>query len=156
MTIRDKVWFDTAWLSPGKESRFLTMGDRIGQLDLTNMVIVGQFSGKGSDIRSIGVRLPGRSKAEEDALLDHMLVYFSINDKRCWESPAAVCSTKEYRGLDDIEPAPEKALPGYVFEKTLHVPERAYVHAEIYATRKLPIATEAQVLFFCRQKVDVV
>ena len=79
---RDKIWYDTCLVRPNTINpvRFFTTAN-IGDIHKTNLQVAGSFSTDQTYIAmGIGARLLGKTRAEEDLLLDHIHIQFVMGD----------------------------------------------------------------------------
>jgi hypothetical protein len=78
---RDKIYYDTMVIEPGQDVRMF--GNRnIGNFHLCNLQIAGQLAPYGSfAMLAIGTRCVGKTREEEDLLLDHLCIEVMIGDR---------------------------------------------------------------------------
>lgn len=155
---RDHVWYDTNIIEPGEYKRdYFTNHYHIGHRFKTNMYTAGQLASDWTSyVTSFGIRLVGKTLAEEDLLLDHLHATFIMGDIPQYEllGPQAsmlrhtFCKEElEHLERDGVIPEPHSRL-GYRFLNPVIVPVRQYVNVVVEAAKTLPEAVVARVFLF--------
>jgi hypothetical protein len=160
--------YDTERVEAGQEKRFFHDHRNLGDKSRTNMQYPGQFGGTSTYIiGAIGLRIVGKSREEEDLLLDHLFATVIIGDKPYGPYPGSVCSTTrtlleseedaerreratESRSLDKrkgLEP-PAWLVPGYCLLRPLVVPVRQNYRVEVLAAKEMPEAVIVRACLF--------
>lgn len=140
----DLTLFDTHVMVPGQELSFFASENSLGDPHRTNMeqarVLVAD---KTFFVMSIGLRILGTTRDEEDALLDFFVVEAVIGETEYGGRPGSVCSTMRYVDEDD-EHDPLQSdqrlvfLPGYVLQRPLVIPVRMNFLLRVLASKDLP------------------
>lgn len=78
---RDKTWYDTHVMEPGQSRRFF-LDTEPGKLFKTNIEVPGCFAFDQTYVAlALGARCIGKTRGEEDLLLDHLRIQCIIGDK---------------------------------------------------------------------------
>lgn len=117
------VFFDTHRLEPGQ-------------------VITALSTTMSVRVRSLGLRLVGTTRDEEQRLLDHFLLTIEIGNRRYGPFPGGLCGTL----LDATH-------RGYVITPMLTVVPFERCHVKIEALPTLPCAVVARVMLFTLRDV---
>lgn len=169
----DKVHYDTHLMEAGQKIDF--MGGPLSIQDpeiehRTSLQIAGQLNRDLTYvILSIGLRMFGTTRDEEDRLLDYFTVTPRIGDRPYGPYPGSVCSTMRF--LAEEEPTipedlnPKETIidcttcrsysPGYIFLKPMILPVRQCFALEISASPHLPEATVVRGMVFGLNTRDV-
>lgn len=161
---RDQPFYDTCRLEPGQEVRLFGRYN-VGYMHFTNIQVSGQLAADQTYVlRSIAARCIGRTREEEVALLDHILITLTVND--CPEHVAIgpqlsmlrdIFSAEE---LDEMQTViDEGKLPvrrlGYHLDPPSIIPVRVNVGVTVEAAPTLPHAVDLRVYLFGKQRRDV-
>ena len=159
----DKIWYDTGSIEPGQHARLFDKKN-IGEYHKTNIPGAGvlHYEMKCS-IRSIGVRLIGKSRSEEDLLLDHLHVTLSIGDHPQFDILGPHASTLRHvlskEELDRLEiqadDAPSFERMGYHLKNHIVVPIRQNMSVQVFASKQLPEAVNFRVYLYGERFYDV-
>ncbi len=169
---RDHVHFDTHAMEPGQTIRGVFGEDcAVDDPQRTNMVrphfLVDDMTCR---VFAFGLRLLGKTRDEEDVLLDFITFKPFVGDRRYGPYPGSLCSTlrfvnedeeihindvaeagaaaaaAEQRGVsDDIR---TRLLPGYILQSPIVVPVRQTFRVELAAADALPEAVIARAMLF--------
>lgn len=162
---RDYTFYDTHNLEPGQSRSFFERDCQrnIGDKFKTNVSVAGQLSReKTYHCLALGARLLGKTRAEEDLLLDHLHINFTLGDRPQHEilGPQAsmlrhVFSAEELAELERVidEPSgkppvarpPVDARVGYHFVKPIIIPVRQNMAVHVTASKELPEAVTVRV-----------
>lgn len=81
---RDKSFYDTADIGPG-QAMSLFANKTLEDIFKTNMERDGFVPGTSYLVWGIGIRLIGKTREQEDLLLDHIRLVFKINDRHMYD-----------------------------------------------------------------------
>ncbi len=163
---RDRVHFDTHTLEPGQTIHSAFRDDCVvDDPQRTNMENPGYLvSEMTAAVFAFGLRLLGKTRDEEDRLLDFITFNFFLGDRPYGPYPGSLCSTlrfvneEEEIHINDVAQADERPcgacdvrmrlLPGYILQRQIMVPVRQHIHVELAAADALPEAVIARAMLF--------
>lgn len=149
----DEIYYDTHTINLGSHISFFG-NENIGDRHLTNLIIANQLNDK-AIIFSLGVRLMGLTRDQEDPLLDHLLVSIEAGPRLHGPFPGNLLSTFRYINEEDEKnpvQTPGAFLPGFVLLRPLVVPSRTQFKMIISASEKLPAPVDVRAMAFSIKK----
>ncbi|KKK77994.1 hypothetical protein LCGC14_2848010 [marine sediment metagenome] len=145
--IRDCVYYDTHKMEPGQHLLFFDTNESIGDLNRCNLHTPGVLVlDQTVFLFSVGLRILGTTRDEEDPLLDQFIVIPTLRNKPQNELPGNVCSTLRYVNKDqaaDPVDDPIAFTPGYMFKTQIIVPVRQHFSLHIYRAKRDAIVSPA-------------
>lgn len=174
---RDKTWYDTNRIDRGKSVEFFGNAN-IGDKFLTNIQVANSIA-PGSTYMAfvLGARLIGKTREQEDLLLDHLRVELIIGDKSCYdalgpqvsmlrhvflrselerlEKEARACDTESAWMQGEKKWESPALRVGYHFGKPLMIPPRMPFHVNVMASSELPEPVDMRVHLFGLETRDV-
>ncbi len=170
---RDHVHFDTHPLEPGHTIPSVFLHDCVvTDPQRTNMEIPGYLANDMTTaVFAFGLRLLGKTRDEEDRLLDFIMFTFFLGARPYGSYPGSLCSTLRFVNEDEeihineVAESAERAcgacdvrmrlLPGYILQRPLIVPVRQHIHVELAAAEALPEPVIARAMLFTLHVRDV-
>lgn len=146
---RDKTWWDTHFMEPGQTVKFFHTNTNIGRLHKTNLQVAGHFAGDQSYlVLGVGVRAVGKTRAEEDRLLDHLFFRLQLGNEIGTDKGLSftgtqasmtrhVFSGKELDELGEVQEATNSRLC-YLLTNPLKIPKRQEFAVKAVAAPELP------------------
>lgn len=171
---RDAIFYDTNKLEPGQEVQFFD-NKNVGDMFLTNLQVARELASDQTYVMlAIGVRLLGKTREQEDLLLDHLRVTINIGDIPRFTAVGPhvsmlrhIFSKEELERLEredrqrferHADESPRRAPPqrvGYHFARPIILPAGQLFYVEVEASKELPEAVTARVHIFGLQTRDV-
>jgi hypothetical protein len=155
---REKSWYDTHVLEAGQTLAFFGKDAVVGDLFRTNMHAVGNLPPSyGYIILGIGARLIGKSRDQEDLLLDHLHFTIVVGDRPIFDAIGPHLSMLRHYYTEEemlrmkayLDAEGTRAIrPCYILARPIVIPTGQNFCVRVQAAPTLPEAVKLRTYLF--------